>query len=337
VPHIERCDAARLEASRENDDREAGEGGGEVGIGALELRDQPILLLAEALDEKAGDSEVIEERVASFLAETIGEQVVDFGAHRPHGGSGVAARQRVLRRLSPPGGPGLAPAFAFAATDLEQRRERSTSCRCRRTNRRKERTMTRLLLTGACVAALALPLTAAAKGPSTARISGPGLDSPLTVSGNAEGGTGPLAMLTMEGGFFQTTFGQTPDSRLPGKPSGDLGPRYTVDYTVPGPMSVSDHITQDLYPYARGGPVTYTPHGQRFFGTEKTIGGWYRASAELKRMLVERGLPRSAAPAKTVGGISVGDPGPLAGIVAAALLLAAAGALLLRRQRRPTP
>jgi MYXO-CTERM domain-containing protein len=196
--------------------------------------------------------------------------------------------------------------------------------------------MTRLLLAGVCVAALALPLSADAKGPSKASISGPGLDSPLSVSGNGEGGTGPLAVLTMEGGFFQTTFGQTPDSRLPGKPSRELGPRYTLDYTVPGPSGMSDHIKQDLYPYARGGPVTYTPPGQRFFGTEKTIGGWYRASAELKRTLVEQGLPRSAVPAKTAGGISVGDPGPLAGIVAGALLLAAAGAFLLRRQRRPT-
>ena len=84
-------------------------------------------------------------------------------------------------------------------------------------------------------------------------------------------------------------------------------------------------IRQDLYPYARGGAVTYTKPGQPIFDMS-TRGGWYR-NPDLKRTLVSLGLPASA-PSKGSGlNYSLGF-----GLVAAGLLGAAA-LLFVRRQR----
>ena len=191
------------------------------------------------------------------------------------------------------------------------------------------------LLTLACLCTTfaVSPLAAHAKGPSAASVSGPGLSTPIRLSGVGEptGGTGALGVLTIDGGFFATTFGgQTPDRRLPGKPAGDLGPRYVVDFTVPGPESSADHIRQDLYPYASGGPVTFTPPGQRFFSSRRTAGGWYRGSDSLRQILVASGLPSSLPGSSTW--IRWSDPAALAALFGAVLvLLCGAGALLVRR------
>jgi hypothetical protein len=104
-----------------------------------------------------------------------------------------------------------------------------------------------------------------------------------------------------------------------------LGPRYTIVWTVPGPPGPATHrVRQDLYPYARGGAVTYTKPGQPIFeGTTK--GGWYR-NAELKNTLVALGLPARAPSTSGVSAALIG------GLAAGAALLAAA-ALFWRRQR----
>ncbi len=199
--------------------------------------------------------------------------------------------------------------------------------------------MRRRLLTLACLCVTfgALPVAAQAKGPSAASVSGPGLSTPMSLSGVGEptGGSGALGVLTMDGGFFATTFGgQTPDRRLPGKPAGDLGPRYVVDFTVPGPESAADHIRQDLYPYAFGGPVTFTPSGQRFFSGRRTAGGWYRGSDSLRQALVANGLPSSRPGSSTW--IRWSDPAALAVLGAAFLLLCVASASLVRRAHPAT-
>ena len=95
-----------------------------------------------------------------------------------------------------------------------------------------------------------------------------------------------------EGGFFPQTFGMSPDPVKRARPSGELGPRYDVSYVVPGPST--DTLRQQLYPYASGGPVTYMEPGQEFWSDQRTHGGWLRASAGLKSMLVQAGLPRTA-------------------------------------------
>jgi hypothetical protein len=68
------------------------------------------------------------------------------------------------------------------------------------------------------IAALALlaPGSAAAKGPSEARITGPGLSSAVTIKGVGEGDVSTdLGVLVQDAGFFAQTFGQTPSPLLP--------------------------------------------------------------------------------------------------------------------------
>ena len=50
--------------------------------------------------------------------------------------------------------------------------------------------MKRLAFIAFAVAALLLPAAAAAKGPSEAKITGPGLDSTVTITGNLTGSVG---------------------------------------------------------------------------------------------------------------------------------------------------
>ncbi|MFY9578063.1 MAG: hypothetical protein WAQ33_01950 [Gaiellaceae bacterium] len=149
-------------------------------------------------------------------------------------------------------------------------------------------------LASAAALGLAFAATAAAKGPSEAKITGPGLSSPIVLKGDGEGQGSPLGDFTQEAGFFPAMFGQSPDPMLQLRPAKSLGPRYGVIYTVPGPDIVGDTIRQDLYPYAQGSPVTYMKPGQLFFGREHTRGGWYRGSSTLKTLLVKEGLPAQA-------------------------------------------
>jgi hypothetical protein len=159
----------------------------------------------------------------------------------------------------------------------------------------------RRLLVFAAFAALAATAPAAAKGPSTASITGPGLGHRLPVKGEGEGGTGtPLGSLVQLGGFFPQVFQQIPDPTTKTQPTGELGPRYQIAYRVPGPTGTST-IVQDVYPYAKPSPATYVRPGQRFWGGNRTHGGWFVSSAELKTALVEAGLPESP-PASSGGG-----------------------------------
>lgn len=188
--------------------------------------------------------------------------------------------------------------------------------------------MARLSVPAAVAAAfLAVAGTAAAKGPSEARIEGPGLRAPLVLKGWGENGEGALGALTMDGGFFALTFGQSPDTRLPGRPGGDLGPRYAVDYTVPAGDTTASHVLQDLYPYASGGPVLHLAAGQTMFaGGTATVGGWVRGPETLLAALAAAGLP--ATPPQGDVGTWVAEPVALAG-AALALLAVCAGVLAL--------
>jgi hypothetical protein len=198
------------------------------------------------------------------------------------------------------------------------------------------------LLTLVAAAALAVAGVAHAKGPSKASVTGPGLNGPLAFAGGGEdGGSSPLGRLTEDAGFFPAVFGQEPDPMLAGRPGETLGPRYTITYTVPGPGG-GDTIRQVLYPYAAGGSLTYMSPGQRFWGTQRTRGGWYRGSGTLKRTLVSAGLParppkilaKSGPASSGASGLDGSWPFVVGGVVALALL--AAGALAVVR-RRPWP
>jgi hypothetical protein len=144
-----------------------------------------------------------------------------------------------------------------------------------------------------CLLALCLASPAHAKGPDRATLTGPGLGRPLVFSGYGADGLAPLGLLTKKAGFWRQVFGPSAavadDGRaLRAKPEGDLGPRYTVVYRVPGPGAAS-LIRQELYPYARH-PVSYMPQ-QRFWQTRTAPGGWYRWGDGLEAALIEAGLP----------------------------------------------
>jgi hypothetical protein len=89
----------------------------------------------------------------------------------------------------------------------------------------------------------------------------------------------------------------------------------------------------DVYPYAAGGAVTYTAPGQPIFSSE-TDGGWFRGP-ELKRVLVQTGLPRTAPSGGSGSAFTLDSPWPLVTGIAVTLL-AALGLLAATRRRQAT-
>ncbi|HKO75492.1 MAG TPA: hypothetical protein VJU01_09285 [Gaiellaceae bacterium] len=168
--------------------------------------------------------------------------------------------------------------------------------------------------------ALALPATAAAKGPSRAAIAGPGTTT-IRISG-AEGSSTPFWRFVGATGWFEAAWGSP--SHLPQEqPQAELGPRFTITWRVPS----SSNLLQDVYPYAKPSPLTYMPPGQRLYGTP-VKGGWYAGGARLEKVLLRIGVP-AVPPASAT---SAASPAP-DGIAAAAALFALAGAASSLRPR----
>jgi hypothetical protein len=211
-------------------------------------------------------------------------------------------------------------------------------------------------------AALTLATPALAKGPSQARITGPGLARAVVVSGNGEPGEQDrLASLALQTGLFTVMFGAGASIGGPAPaplhtppPKASLGPRYTLVYTVPGvtprPGQQYGRVRQDLYPRAAGGPLIYTPPGQQGFGGPLTVTGWLRGRPQLIRTLAQAGVPPAAGPqtaqpahrataAHPAAAHRAGARNPGWIIAAAAVVVAAAlaGTALWLRRRRPTP
>jgi hypothetical protein len=187
------------------------------------------------------------------------------------------------------------------------------------------------------VAALALPATAFAKGPSEARITGPGLGKAIVIAGAEAEGT-PIMDFADAAGFFPAAFGQEPDPTTSARPKGDLGPKYTIEYLVPNGGVKPDRLHQDLYPYAGTGGWTHMPAGQPIFDMT-THGGWFH-DARLKGILVAHGLPGSppstarptSSTSSNAGFFSTGKIGALALV----LFGIGAAAVLTRRHLRGT-
>jgi hypothetical protein len=187
--------------------------------------------------------------------------------------------------------------------------------------------------------ALVLPAAALAKGPTAATITGPGLAQPLELGGGPHAlRTGePMEVLMNHGGFFQVAWGGEPGRTLAQAPTTSLGPRYRVVYLVPGPYGKDDRIRQDLYPFAKGGPLSYMPAGQPFFDTRRTIGGWFRGRTKLTTTLLRAGLPAQAARTPPAAAAAEDDSSPPVGLLAlvATLGLAGLAAVAFRRRARP--
>jgi hypothetical protein len=170
--------------------------------------------------------------------------------------------------------------------------------------------MPRRLIAAALTAGLSITLIvisampALAKGPTQARITGPGLDRAIVISGAGEPGQqSRLATLAEQTGLFTVLFGAIPNMPAltplrSAPPSASLGPKYTVIFTVPGltrPSQMDGQIRQELYPAAGGGPVIYTPPGQpSWVGHKESV--WLRGSPRLLSFLGRLGVPAAAPP-----------------------------------------
>ena len=188
------------------------------------------------------------------------------------------------------------------------------------------------------VGALGVASAALGKGASQATINGPGLKKGGLVSKSDKGGDptsgSRLGQLAEAAGFFPAVFNQAPDPMLRDRPKGTLGPKYTVEYVMPGPDGVNSTIRQDLYPYAKPYALSYTKPGQRFWDRgETTHGGWFMTTSAIRTTL---DLP----PQPPVS--STGDGSDWLRWVAIAITVAAGLALisvlsLVALRRRPGP
>jgi hypothetical protein len=193
----------------------------------------------------------------------------------------------------------------------------------------------------ALVVAVALVVSSAAlaKGATQATINGPGLDKAIVLKSDTGGDPtfgSALGSLANETGFFPAVFNQQPDPMTRERPKGKLGPKYTVDYVMPGPYNTTSTIGQDVYPYATPYPLSYTKPGQVFWDTHRTHGGWFGAPQELRTTLVGLGLPKQ--PPAVSGGDGTGWLRwvAIAITIAAGLALLAAVSILVQH-RRPKP
>jgi hypothetical protein len=190
-----------------------------------------------------------------------------------------------------------------------------------------------LVATAIALSALLVPTAALGKGASEATITGTGLGNGIRLAGEGAPDGGTLMQLAEASGFFPSVFATTPSPMLSKRPHGSLGPRFQIAYVMPGPNGETSTIRQDLYPYALPNPVSYVKPGQRYFGDQATVGGWFVGQRALKDKLVAVGLPETP---PSGGGFDFPWTivAALAGIVAAAAVTVLTA---LRVRRRPGP
>jgi hypothetical protein len=167
------------------------------------------------------------------------------------------------------------------------------------------------LVLGAVLVALVLVSTAApaqAKGATGATIEGPGVT--LTVR---QEDVHRLAEATR---FYEAVFEGASGER----PTADPGPRFTIRWAMAAPVG-EEVVTQDLYPYAAGGPVVHLPPGQPLYG-QPAPGGWQLGGEALTDVLADVGVPAEAPGGRPALGWLL----PVAG----------AGAVLVAWRRRST-
>jgi hypothetical protein len=140
-----------------------------------------------------------------------------------------------------------------------------------------------LALVAATLASVMLALPANAKGFSVAHFSGPGLPAGgVNVDGEG-GGTNPIWQLGLDSRKVKAL-------ATVGVAKQDLGPAYEGRFRMDFAPQFLVH--QVVYPYADGGPWTYTPPGQRIYA--RLLVGWYHGSPRLLRYLISSGFPKTA-------------------------------------------
>jgi hypothetical protein len=165
--------------------------------------------------------------------------------------------------------------------------------------------MKRFLASGIGIAAFLMVLAgpAFAKGPGVEEygqllVSGPGLPQPIQLEGVLAFGPYGEAMTAPDAdskafSAFVMGAGLIPnDTGYFGlEPTGALGPRYVVTVRLTMPEAAS--VTQDLYPFAEGGPVFFNRPGQTALGSERFLPSWWYPPAGVLSVLTARGLPVS--------------------------------------------
>lgn len=183
------------------------------------------------------------------------------------------------------------------------------------------------VLTTAAIIALAmvgLAEPAAAKGPASITITGPGIDGPIELIETVD--TDQLRRLMEQSGVWYAT-GDLP-APLGEKPTGELGPSYMLTWVILGPPGTPEEertIRQLIYPQAENGPIIHTQEVPEGWGQE--VLGWFAAPPTFTETLTSLGTPLTEA--------SFDQPnwnGPLF-----ALLIGAAIGILVWRLLRFTP
>jgi hypothetical protein len=147
-----------------------------------------------------------------------------------------------------------------------------------------------LVLAAVTVLVVVLAVPAAAKGPTGATITGPGIDDPIVIEGFGERGAGGNFSALVEAAGFWVLIGGVealgPGEVLDGPPSGDLGPMYLVAWHLG-----DDTAEAEVYLEASGGPVVHVvPDNIVEFGISAP-GGWFAASSSLPDLLARYGVP----------------------------------------------
>lgn len=128
---------------------------------------------------------------------------------------------------------------------------------------------------------------AAAKGPSAATLSGPGIDRPIDLMQTADSSV-------MHGLMQQTGLWFSVGVALPHEPaSTDLGPRYTLSWINSGPPSLSEEertIHQYIYAHANLGLLIHTPQQDGLSGWGPSVTGWFVAPNGLEPTLSKIGI-----------------------------------------------
>lgn len=164
--------------------------------------------------------------------------------------------------------------------------------------------MTRTVLIAAVVVASLLagaPPVSAKAAISAATIIGPGVPTGLRIAAPATEGLWQTG-IGVTGGLDSARAGSVAELGLD---PADLGPRYLVLYVFFG----DGLVRQYLYPYAPGGPVSFTPPGQALSGliddfAMPIISGWHQGPPPLLDYLVERGFPERPADGAALGAVA---------------------------------
>jgi len=141
-----------------------------------------------------------------------------------------------------------------------------------------------------------IAVPALAKGPSSATVTGPGINEPIELFDQHRHEpqmTEDIVELIEQTGLWYAT----PDlDRI--DPPGHLGEPLTLSWVNMGPPGLSEQertIRQVIYLHADGGPVIETPEGQPGLeGWGGDVTGWFRAPAGLPDTLQSLGVPGHA-------------------------------------------